>query len=122
MEARTLVLMGRTGNGKSSTGNSIVGRNVFKTGFSFTSVTKECQLEQTTLKDGRIINVIDTPDECRDKQKKEVENISFLRSLFDKGKKDIEEYETKIDEISKECSKLEEEVMNLKKELKDAKD
>ncbi|GLJ16889.1 hypothetical protein SUGI_0291360 [Cryptomeria japonica] len=61
MEATTLILMGRTGNGKSSTGNSIIGRNVFKPGFSFTSTTQECQLEQTSWKDGRILKVIDTP-------------------------------------------------------------
>ncbi|KAH9330410.1 hypothetical protein KI387_002518, partial [Taxus chinensis] len=62
MEATTLVLMGRTGNGKSSTGNSILGRDAFKTGVSFSSTTKECQLEQSTLNNGQILKVLDTPD------------------------------------------------------------
>ncbi|GLJ16916.1 hypothetical protein SUGI_0292020 [Cryptomeria japonica] len=55
-----LVLMGRSGNGKSSTGNSILGRTVFKSECSESSVTKECEL-QTTFRNGRIINVVDTP-------------------------------------------------------------
>ncbi|GLJ16884.1 hypothetical protein SUGI_0291260 [Cryptomeria japonica] len=63
MEAKStsLVLMGRTGNGKSSTGNSILERNDFKSIRSFRSVTKECKMAQSTWKDGRILNVIDTP-------------------------------------------------------------
>lgn len=37
-------------------------------------------------------------DEWRDKYKKEVKNIFFLRGLLDKGNKSIHEYETKLDE------------------------
>ncbi|GLJ16888.1 hypothetical protein SUGI_0291350 [Cryptomeria japonica] len=57
MDPTTLVLIGRTGNGKSSTANSILGRNEFASESSTTC----CQLGQCEWKDGRTINVVDTP-------------------------------------------------------------
>lgn len=54
--------------------------------------------------------------------KKVVEKITLLRGLLNKGKNAIDEFETKFDEKTKECSKLEEVVTNLKNELKYAKD
>ncbi|XP_028419457.1 GTPase IMAP family member 7-like [Perca flavescens] len=57
---RRIVILGKTGSGKSSVANTIFGEGLFTIGHTFNSETRECEARTKSV-NGRSITLIDTP-------------------------------------------------------------